>query len=439
MSSSRYRWFVVAVFFAFMLLHQADKLIIGPFNADIRATFGIDEQQMGAVGTGALIVAALLYPVWGYLYDRFSRAKLLALASFIWGGTTWLGALAPSFPAFLAARSSTGIDDSSYPGIYSLISDYFGPRLRGKIYGLLQLTAPIGYMMGLIIAFALGSSLGWRNVFLITGALGIVVGLVILFTVRDRPRGKAEPEMEGFSDIVIHRFEWKAAVALLRRRTLIPLFLQGFFGVFPLNVLTFWFFAYMGRDGRGYDDSVIFPIMAVAVLVMAGGAFLGGTLGDFLFRRTLRGRLIVSTTGVLIGAVMMYLTLNVPVESVGLFAVMLALTALFTLFSGPNVAATIYDITLPEVRSTALAIQYFIESFGAAFAPLIVGTLVTSAGLTLGNAIMVVNVSTLFLCGLFLLGAVTLVPRDIHALRAQMQARAEETRALSGQQEAATS
>ena len=27
---SRYRWFVVAVFFTFMLLHQSDKLLIGP-------------------------------------------------------------------------------------------------------------------------------------------------------------------------------------------------------------------------------------------------------------------------------------------------------------------------------------------------------------------------------------------------------------------------
>lgn len=428
--TSRYRWFVVAVFFAFMLLHQADKLIIGPFNSDIRAEFGIDEQQMGAVGTGALLVAAILYPIWGYLYDRFSRAKLLALASFIWGGTTWFGALAPNFQTFLIARSSTGIDDSSYPGIYSLISDYFGPALRGKIYGLLQLTAPIGYMLGLILALAIGSSLGWRNVFLLTGALGIVVGLFILFGVRDMPRGKAEPEMEGFSEIAIHKFEWAQVRTLLRRRTLIPLFLQGFFGVFPLNVLTFWFFAYMGSDGRGYDDGLIFPIMAAAVLVMAGGAFLGGTLGDWLFRRTPRGRLIISTTGVLLGALGMFITLNVPNEQVTLFAIMLAATALFTLFSGPNVIATIYDITVPEVRSSALAIQYFIESFGAAFAPLIVGTLVTTFGYTLGGAILVVNVTTLLICGLFLLAAVGLVPRDIRALRETMAARADETRAL---------
>lgn len=58
-SSSRYRWFVVAVFFAFMLLHQSDKLLIGPLTTPIMETFGIDEAQMGAVFTGALIVGAI--------------------------------------------------------------------------------------------------------------------------------------------------------------------------------------------------------------------------------------------------------------------------------------------------------------------------------------------------------------------------------------------
>jgi hypothetical protein len=76
-SSSRYRWFVVAVFFAFMLLHQAYKLLIGPLTTPIMETFDINEAQMGAVSAGALIVGAVLYPLWGYLYDRYARAKLL--------------------------------------------------------------------------------------------------------------------------------------------------------------------------------------------------------------------------------------------------------------------------------------------------------------------------------------------------------------------------
>jgi hypothetical protein len=35
-------------------------------------------------------VGGILYPVSGYLYERYARPKLLALVSFIWGLTTWL-------------------------------------------------------------------------------------------------------------------------------------------------------------------------------------------------------------------------------------------------------------------------------------------------------------------------------------------------------------
>jgi hypothetical protein len=40
---SRYRWFVVAVFFVFMLLHQSDRLLIGPLTTPIMEDFNIDE------------------------------------------------------------------------------------------------------------------------------------------------------------------------------------------------------------------------------------------------------------------------------------------------------------------------------------------------------------------------------------------------------------
>ena len=120
---SRYRWFVVGVFFFFMLLHQTDKLMIGSLQVPISETFGLSNTQWGWINSGALVVATFLYPVWGYLYDRYARAKLLSLASLIWGATTWLNAIVRTFGGFLVTRASTGIDDSSYPGLYSLIAD----------------------------------------------------------------------------------------------------------------------------------------------------------------------------------------------------------------------------------------------------------------------------------------------------------------------------
>lgn len=425
MSPSRYRWFIVSIFFCFMLLHQSDKLLIGTLTPQIIDTFGISLTQMGAVSTGALIVAAVLYPVWGYLYDRYARSKLLALASFIWGSTTWLNAIAPTYPTFLATRASTGIDDSSYPGLYSLISDYFGPTMRGKIYGILELTMPLGYLSGMILAMTLGGQIGWRGVFYLTGSLGIVLAVIIFFTVRDAPRGKSEPELEGLEQIGIYRFDWQTARGLFQKRSLRLLFIQGFFGVFPWNVITYWFFTYLERE-RGYSGNALLITMAVAVIVLALGYPLGGAAGDLMFKRTSRGRAIVSATAVLVGAILLTITMGIPADNQGLFLVMLSLTALFIPVAAPNVISTVYDVTLPEVRSTAMAVQYFIESAGAALSPLLAGLIADRS--SLHNAILIICVSTWVLCAIFFAFVACLVPRDIQTLRSQMRARAEQER-----------
>jgi MFS transporter, Spinster family, sphingosine-1-phosphate transporter len=434
-TASRYRWSVVAIFFAFMLLHQSDRLLISSMTTNIMSTFHISMTEMGAVSTGALIVGAIAYPLWGYLYDRYGRSKLLALASFLWGATTWLNAIAPTFRAFLFTRASTGIDDSSYPGLYSLIADYFGPKVRGKIYGLLQLTQPLGFLAGMILALSLRDVIGWRGVFYITGSLGVALAVVIFFGVREPERGGSEPELEGVEQVTHYRFSWAAARELFRKPSLRLLFIQGFFGVFPWNVITFWFFTYLEKE-RHYEGTSLLVTMAAAVLVLAAGYPLGGAIGDYFFQRTPRGRVLVATAGVIIGAVLLWITLGLPEGSQALFLVMLALTALFIPFAAANVISTVYDVTLPEVRSTAQAIQSFIESGGAALSPLIAGFIADRS--SLGNAILYICISTWALCALFFVFTARSVPQDIALLRSQLQARAEHERTLGPAESVAT-
>jgi MFS family permease len=167
--------------------------------------------------------------------------------------------------------------------------------------------------------------------------------------------------------------------------------------------------------------------MAPAVLVLALGYFVGGAVGDFFFKRTPRGRALVAMTAVLLGAILLTVTMNVPVENQTLFLVMLMATALFIPFAAPNVTSTVYDVTLPEVRSTALAVQYFIESAGAALAPLLAGLIAVRS--SLHNAILIICVSTWVLCSIFFAFTAYLLPRDIATLRQALRERADLERA----------
>ncbi|MGZ9224424.1 MAG: MFS transporter [Anaerolineales bacterium] len=422
--SSRYRWFVVGVFFFFMLLHQTDKLMIGSLQVPISETFGLDDFRWGLVNSGALAVATVLYPLWGYLYDRYARAKLLALASFIWGATTWLNAIVRTYTGFLITRASTGIDDSSYPGIFTLIADYFGPNLRGKVYGILQLAQPLGFLVGLILGQIVAPMIGgWRSVFYITGALGLVVALLIYFGVKEMPRGKAEPEFENMSEMATFRFSWAEAREIFRKRTMWFIFLQGFVGVFPWNVIVFFFFGYLETE-RGYDSSAIIGTMAPVILILAAGYFIGGFIGDLLFQHTKKGRILISSAGVLLGALFIYLAMTTPIDKPDQFFIFTCLTAIFMPLSSANVIATVYDVTVPEVRSTAQAIEYFVENSGAVAAPALTGAIIVTSG-DKTFAILSICVIAWLLCFVFYLGALFTIDKDTNALRAQMAERAK--------------
>ena len=420
---SRYRWFVVFLFFMFMLLHQADRLLIGPLTTPIMEEFNINEAQMGLVSTLAILVAAIMYPVWGYLYDRYARARLIALASFIWGSTTWLNAIAPNYSTFLITRSLTGIDDSSYPGIYSLLSDYFGPSVRGKVYGLIQTAMPLGYMLGMILASMLRDTLGWRNVFIITGVLGILLAVAIFFGLKEPPRGNAEPEMCDLAEVPTYKFDRKVARGLLHRKSLLFLFAQGFFGVFPWQVITFWFFRFLETE-RGYSVGEATTIMMVAILALSAGYFVGGSIGDFFFKRDGRGRALTGAIGVLAGAILLTITLNVPSGQLLPFVGFLCLTGITMSIAAPNVQATIHDVAEPEVRSTAQAMLSFIENIGSAIAPFLAGLI--AVRYSLGSAILVICVSTWLLCAVLFLGVAKYIRQDAERLRGVMRERADQ-------------
>jgi len=427
-SSSKYRWVILGVFFFFMLLHQTDKMLINPMATQIYREWSLTDTQWGAISTSALIVGSLFYPLWGYLYDRYARSKLLALASFIWGSTTWLSAIAPTFNTFLASRASTGIDDSSYPGLYSLIADYFIPGVRGKIYGLLQLTQPLGYMVGLVLATTVAVSIGWRNIFFITGGLGILMALLILLFVKDLPRGSAEPEFETAEQVGNYHFEWSKVNEIFKKKSLIMMDLQGFFGAFPWNTIIAFMFIYLAEE-RGYAESEILLTMGPAIIVLASGFFIGGAAGDLFFKKTRKGRIYTALIGVTIGAILLYLTLNIPAGEKTLFAVMMAITALFIPISSANVTSTVNDVALPEIRSSALAIQYFVESSGAALAPLMTG-IIADALREANNpkprqtAILIICISAWALCGIFYLITTRYINRDIEDLHQKLSARA---------------
>ncbi len=409
------------IFFIFMLLHQTDRYLISPLTTPIMEAFGINEAQMGAVLTGAILVGAVFFPLWGYLYDRYARPRILAAASLIWGATTWLAAFVPTYPLFVAARASTGIDDASYPGIYSMVSDLFGPERRGRAIATLQLAAPVSFIVATGLAYSLRDAIGWRGVFVVTGALGIVMAAVMRYALRDVPRGSSEPSLSELAEIGIYRFNWPTARGLLRKPTILLLFLQQFVHLFPFMAITFWFFRYLEVERR-MSTVMIGVNSGLFVLLGIAGYLSAGALGDWAFRRTPRGRLLVGGLGIILGAILLLSALHVPVGQDVLFTLLMAAAALFINYAHPNVVTTIQDVTEPEVRSTAHAMLGIAEQSGSALAPLLVGIIAVGNSLQFGMTI-VCGIGFALSSALLLISSLV-VQKDTQRFRAAMAERA---------------
>jgi MFS family permease len=264
---------------------------------------------------------------------------------------------------------------------------------------------------------------GWRSVFYITGSLGLVIAILIYYGVKEMPRGKAEPEFENMPEMQTFKFSWAEAKEIFKKRTMWFVFLQGFAGVFPWNVITFFFFGYLETE-RGYDANGIIATMAPVILILAAGYFVGGFLGDLLFKRTKKGRILVSSVGVLLGAIFIFLAMTTPLDKPNQFFLFMCLTAIFMPLSSANVIATVYDVTVPEVRSTAQAMEYFVENSGAVAAPAFTGWLIlTSQDRTF--SILIICVVAWLLCFFFYLGALRFIDKDTNDLRIQMAERAK--------------
>ncbi|MEM2980312.1 MAG: MFS transporter [Thermoproteota archaeon] len=375
----REAWYAVLVFFLFMVLHNSDKFLVSPLLTAIRDEFVLTYTQLGVIQTGAAIVAVIFMPLWGYLFDRYARPPLAALASAIWGGTTVLSVFSTNYIELAFTRALTGIDNESYSGIYSFIGDNFPPEKRSTALGVLNTSGALGALIGTLVGTIMGSAFGWRSAFLVTGIPGLLLAVLIVTTLKDKPRGSTEPELIAVKDRLKDTFSKESLIEVLKRKTMLFLFVQGFFGVFPWQIITYWFFAYM-TDVRGFDPDSQLLIMLVALLTMVAGNVFSGLMSDWAFKKTLRGRAFFAGVSVAVGLVFFDLTILTR-GGVELFIVFGALTGFFIPMAGPAVSASIQDIALPEVRSTTQSVQVFVENVGSAFAPLITGYLADIVGL----------------------------------------------------------
>lgn len=371
--ASRYAWQVVAMLWWICFFNYADRQAIFSVFPLLAHDFNLNAFQLGMLGSAFAWTYAIACPVMGIIVDRM-RYKTAILAGLeIWSFICSATALARTFTTLLLFRAAEGFGESIYfPASMSMLAVYHPGRTRSRAFGTHQTSVYVGTVAGGLVAGWLGERFGWRASFLIFGALGMVLGVVLARLLKE-PTRATTTDRTSFSQV-------RDFFLQLQRKPSALLLVLGFGAMnFVAVVQLVWMPSYL--YGRFHLSLAQAGFLATALA--QGGAVLGSVTGGVIADKesTRRGgRILVQIIGALTAAPFVYLCGR---ESV--LATTLMLLAMWGFCKGvydANIFASLFDELPASMRGASTGVMNaFGWLLGGTTAPVMMGYLAMRHGL----------------------------------------------------------
>jgi MFS family permease len=365
----RYTLFILVLVFT---SSHVDRQIMGILGQPIKESLLLTDTQLGLL-TGimfAFFYATLGMPMamWA---DRGNRRNIITLSITLWSGMTALCGLTQTYLQLLLARIGVGVGEAgSNPPSHSMIADLYPPEQRATAMAIFAMGINAGIMLGFLIGGWVNEWLDWRWAFIIAGLPGLLIALLVRFTITEPPRGYSEPNVAVAQPpkfAVVLRTLFASAVL----RNVVS---GGMLAAFAGYAAVIWVPVYFVRiHGLGTGETGTY----LALIIGIGGAlgsFSAGWLADRWGSRNHGWRAWVVALATLI--TIPFLALAFIQESATNTMWLYAIPAILgTAYVGPGFALIQSNVPL-EMRSVAAAINLFITNIvGLGLGPLSVGIL----------------------------------------------------------------
>jgi len=386
-----YRSYALGVLVLGYTSSHVDRNIVGIMVEPLKADLLLSDTQIGFL-TGiafALFYATLGIPIaiWA---DRSNRRNIIAGAIAIWSVMTAVCGLANNFWQLALARIGVGIGEAgSSPPSHSMIADMYGPTERAGAMAIYSLGVYIGIMIGLFVGGWVTELYGWRMAFFVVGLPGVLIALLVRYTLKEPPRGHSEGQTEqeaqppmtmalfiGMIKAGFHHL-WSKVAA---RHIVIGVTLTSFVGYGGVA----WGPAFLIRT-HGMSPGEVGTWLAPLVGIVGGlGALFGGKLTDHMAKKDPRWNtwlVAIAKFATVPFVVAFYLIDNFAAFSVFgvdvsiLWVLYVPISFLGAFYLGPSFAM-IQTLTPLRQRALASAVMLFvINLIGLGFGPQFVGIL----------------------------------------------------------------
>ncbi|PTN48642.1 MFS transporter [Achromobacter xylosoxidans] len=394
--------------FITVVINYLDRSNLSIAAPALKDEFGLDTVHEGLILSAFGWTYAAMQIPGGWLVDRVSPRVLYAAALILWSAATFFMGFAGSFVILFVLRLAVGaLEAPAYPINNRVVTTWFPERERATAIGFYTSGQFVGLAFLTPVLAWLQHHYGWHMVFVSTGLLGIVWG-VLWFMIYREPRqfkgaNAAEIELiqQGGGVVDLDRsvkekkapFNWNDLGLVMSKRKLWGVYLGQFCLTSTLWFFLTWFPTYLVKY-RGMDFIKSGFLASVPFLAAFIGVLCSGVLSDFLIRRGATvglARKLPIILGLLISTSMIGANFTDSTPWVIFF--------LAVAFFGNGLASITWSLvsTLAPVRLLGLTggVFNFVGNLSSICTPIVIGFLVTKDSF----APAIVYVSSLALLG----------------------------------------
>ncbi len=412
-----YKWEVLILLWFAYWFNQADRQIYNALLPDIKFSLGMTDANAGLVATVFMWVLSVCFPFAGFAVDRFGKKGIIVASLVLWSAATVISGFCSAFFLFIIFRCvATGVGEGFFaPAAYSSLSEYHDKDTRATAMGIFTTAQYLGIVICGVMATWLakqwnelkasgaleslgfiGQFEGWRIVFALFGTLGVLLGVIILFRLRDKnpPAYQSADKSNNVSVLESLKIFVSIPSAIL-----LTIAFSGV--VLVIQAFLTWSTTYL-QETLGFEK-VSAGLHAVLWLHLGGiiGILIAGRLSDFLATKKVQYRVLMQSFGYIMAVPFIVLVgyskeamelFGLPAEIMSeatpflLLCVGMTFMGFFRSFYDANIYPTLYDVVPTKYRGSATGIMLFAGFMLASPGPWILGIIKQHLGLSFGIA-----------------------------------------------------
>lgn len=296
----RRRWIIVVTIFLATVFNYVDRQLLSILKPVLEEEFHIGNEAYALIVNLFTVCYALMYPVAGWLVDRFGARMVM-----FWGLITWSvasigGGLSSTVRQFGFFRALLGIGEpANFPTQLKVVTVWFTGKLRATANSLCVAGSSIGAIIAPPLVAWLAISYRWDTAFWVIGIVGLLLAVLWIIVYRDPPERIAKESADSSGMSRTESFSWGK---LWRTKSLWGILLIRFISDPVWYFCLFWLPGYL-QEHSGLSLAQIGLYGWIPFLAADLGGIGTSAWSDWMVRRgknPLRSRKIMLTTAAVV-------------------------------------------------------------------------------------------------------------------------------------------